>query len=387
MVSFNDLRAYQDSFPRYGIAGNDLAVWVGYRQVYRHMSGWQNVDEKIPLSEKSLFQMFSMTKPVTVTAAMQLYERCLFRLDDPLSDYLPEFADMRVRERAEDGRERIVPAKNPILIRHLFEMTAGFDYDKDSPETSRWIDEKDTDHTLADFSRLTASRPLRFEPGTRWLYSVAHDILARLVEVISGMSIGEYVRKNIFDPIGMDSAVYHLTPEKEKDLCQISSPDEKTGRPVRTDLGRTLYCGRKFEGGGAGLIMTVDDYAKFTAMLTHKGKAENGSRILAETTVDLIRTNRLSGIRLSDFQCVRTRVGYGYGLGMRTHIDRAASGSLTPLGEFGWGGMLGTYMAAIPEKRISIVYGMQVQSCPQRTLVRSMICSMACAALEYEGIL
>jgi CubicO group peptidase (beta-lactamase class C family) len=216
---------------------------------------------------------------------------------------------------------------------------------------------------------------------------VGHDILARLVEVISGMTIGEYMRKNIFDPIGMDTAAHHPAPEKEKDFCQISRPDE-TGRPVPTELHNTLYRGPKFEGGGAGLIMTVNDYARFTKMLTHKGKAENGARILAESTVDLIRLNRLGGTPLADYQSsARSRAGYGYGLGVRTHIDRAASGSLTPIGEFGWGGVLGTYMAAIPEADVSIVYAMQVLPAPERSLLRPMVTSMAMAALAYEGLL
>ena len=389
MVSFEDLRAFQDSFPRYGVAGNDLTIYVGWKEVYRHMSGWQNVDEQIPISGKTLYRMYSMTKPVTVTAAMQLYEHCLFRLYDPLADYLPEFAEMQVFEKAPDGTLRTRPAKNPILIRHLFEMTAGFDYEKDSPEMRQWRAENSEAHTLANFTKHIAARPLQFEPGTGWLYSVAHDVLARLVEVISGMTVGEYMRKNIFDPIGMPSATYHPTPEQRKDICQTCRLDEN-GRFVPNDSRLTLYVeDPKFEGGGAGLIMTVDDYAKFTAMLTHKGKAENGERILAESTVDLIRANRLSGSVLDDFRRLapKSRPGYGYGLGVRTHIDRAASGSLTPVGEFGWGGVLGTYMAAIPETNVSIVYAMQVEPDGKRPLLRPMVTSMAYAALEYEGLL
>ena len=387
MTTFKDITAYQDDLRKYGIGGSDLAVFVDFKPVYRYMTGWQNMEEGRPVSKDTLYKMFSMTKPVTVTAAMQLFERGRFQLSDELSGYLPEFADMTVFEKNPNGSVRIVPAREPVRISHLFEMTAGFDYDKDSPEMTQWINEGDSNHTLADFSRVIAGRPLQFEPGTHWLYSVAHDVLARLVEVLSGMSIGAYMRKYIFDPIGMPSAVYHMTAEQEKNLCGLYKlePDNDL---VRVGEYRTMYTGPKFEGGGAGLIMTVDDYAKFTAMLANRGTAENGERILAGTTVDLIRENRLTGNALADFQnSSLNRMGYGYGLGVRTLIDRVAGGSHYPLGEFGWSGVLGTYMAADPLNKVAIVFAMQAAPDPERPSVQKAVRNLVYAALEYEGLL
>ena len=387
IISFDDLKAYQDSLQKYGIGGNDLAVYVNFKPVYRYMTGWQNMEERCQITKDTMYKMFSMTKPVTVTAAMQLYECGFFQLDDELSKYLPEFTNMQVYEKSAVGTTRIVPAKEPIRIRHLFEMTAGFDYSKDSEEMKQWISEANTNHTLADFTRVIAKIPLQFEPGTHWLYSVAHDVLARLVEVLTGMTIGEYMKKYIFDPIGMTSATFHMTAEQERNLC-VHYKLGSNGNLERETNYVSMYCGPRMEGGGAGLVMTVDDYAKFTAMLTNRGVAENGERILAGATVDLIRTNRLTAGLLEDYVNVfPSCAGYGYGLGVRTLIDRAQSGALSPIGEFGWSGVLGTYMAADPTNKVAIVHAMQATKDENRPRIRKAIQNLVYAALEYEGIL
>ena len=386
IISFDDLKAYQDSLQKYGIGGNDLAVYVNFKPVYRYMTGWQNMEERRQITKDTMYKMFSMTKPVTVTAAMQLYECGFFQLDDELSKYLPEFTNMQVYEKSAVGTVRIVPAKEPIRIRHLFEMTAGFDYSRDSEEMKQWISEANTNHTLADFTRVIAKNPLQFEPGTHWLYSVAHDVLARLVEVLTGMTIGEYMKKYIFDPVGMTSATFHMNAEQERNLC-VHYKLGTNGNLERENYV-SMYSGPRMEGGGAGLVMTVDDYAKFTAMLANRGVAENGERILAGATVDLIRTNRLTGSLLEDYVNVFPAcAGYGYGLGVRTLIDRAQSGALSPLGEFGWSGVLGTYMAADPTNKVAIVHAMQANKDENRPRIRKAIQNLAYAALEYEGIL
>ncbi len=386
IISFDDLKAYQDSLQKYGIGGNDLAVYVNFKPVYRYMTGWQNMEERRQITKDTMYKMFSMTKPVTVTAAMQLYECGFFQLDDELSKYLPEFTNMQVYEKSAVGTTRIVPAKEPIRIRHLFEMTAGFDYSRDSEEMKQWISEANTNHTLADFTRVIAKIPLQFEPGTHWLYSVAHDVLARLVEVLTGMTIGEYMKKYIFDPIGMTSATFHMNAEQERNLC-VHYKLGTNGNLERENYV-SMYSGPRMEGGGAGLVMTVDDYAKFTAMLANRGVAENGERILAGATVDLIRTNRLTGSLLEDYVNVFPAcAGYGYGLGVRTLIDRAQSGALSPIGEFGWSGVLGTYMAADPTNKVAIVHAMQANKDENRPRIRKAIQNLVYAALEYEGIL
>ena len=387
IISFDDLKAYQDSLQKYGVAGNDLAVYVNFKPVYRYMTGWQNMEERRQITKDTVYKMYSMTKPVAVTAAMQLYECGLFQLDDELSRYLPEFTNMQVYEKSAVGTTRIVPAKEPIRIRHLFEMTAGFDYSKDSEEIKQWISQANSNHTLADFTKLLARLPLQFEPGTHWLYGTSHDVLARFVEVLTGMTIGEYMKKYIFDPIGMTSATFHMTAEQERNLC-VHYKLGSNGNLERETNYVSMYCGPRMEGGGAGLVMTVDDYAKFTAMLTNRGVAENGERILAGATVDLIRTNRLTAGLLEDYVNVfPSCAGYGYGLGVRTLIDRAQNGALSPLGEFGWSGALGTYMSADSTNKVAFVHAMQATKDENRPRIRKAIQNLVYAALEYEGIL
>ncbi len=387
MLSFKDLSAYQDTLQQYGIAGNDLAVFVDFKPVYRYMTGWQNVEAQQKITEHTMYKMYSMTKPVTVTAAMQLYERGLFMLDDKLSKYLPEFAEMKVYEKDAAGNVRIVDAAEPIRIRNLFEMTAGFDYVSDPEGRQQWVLKANAGGNLADFSKFIASRPLRFEPGTHWLYSVAHDVLAHLVEVLSGMTIGSYVKQNIFDPIGMADSTYHMTGKQEANLCLHYQLGPDGGLEL-VDHYNTLYCGPNFEGGGAGLVMTVNDYAKFTAMLANRGVAENGARILSGAAIDLIRTNRLKGVLLEDFvKAAQTRAGYGYGLGMRTMLDPAVNSGLSPVGEFGWGGVLGTYMAADPLNKVAIVHAMQTTKDGNRPRIQKTVRNLIYAALEYEKVL
>ena len=387
IISFDDLKAYQDSLQKYGVAGNDLAVYVNFKPVYRYMTGWQNMEERRQITKDTVYKMYSMTKPVAVTAAMQLYECGLFQLDDELSRYLPEFTNMQVYEKSAVGTTRIVPAKEPIRIRHLFEMTAGFDYSKDSEEMKQWISQANSNHTLADFTKLLARLPLQFEPGTHWLYGTSHDVLARFVEVLTGMTIGEYMKKYIFDPIGMTSATFHMTAEQERNLC-VHYKLGANGNLERETNYVSMYCGPRMEGGGAGLVMTVDDYAKFTAMLTNRGVAENGERILAGATVDLIRTNRLTAGLLEDYVNVfPSCAGYGYGLGVRTLIDRAQNGALSPLGEFGWSGALGTYMSADPTNKVAFVHAMQATKDENRPRIRKAIQNLVYAALEYENVL
>ena len=387
IISFDDLKAYQDSLQKYGIGGNDLAVYVNFKPVYRYMTGWQNMEERRQITKDTVYKMYSMTKPVAVTAAMQLYECGLFQLEDELSRYLPEFTNMQVYEKSPAGTTRIVPAKEPIRIRHLFEMTAGFDYSKDSEEMKQWISQANSNHTLADFTKLLARLPLQFEPGTHWLYGTSHDVLARFVEVLTGMTIGEYMKKYIFDPIGMTSATFHMTAEQERNLC-VHYKLGANGNLERETNYVSMYCGPRMEGGGAGLVMTVDDYAKFTAMLTNRGVVENGERILAGATVDLIRTNRLTAGLLEDYVNVfPSCAGYGYGLGVRTLIDRAQNGALSPLGEFGWSGALGTYMAADPTNKVAFVHAMQATKDENRPRIRKAIQNLVYAALEYENVL
>ena len=214
---------------------------------------------------------------------------------------------------------------------------------------------------------------------------MAHDVLARIVEVISGMKYGEYLRKNIFDPLGMEKACHHPSEEEMKNCAKTYKLGEN-GELVPGNKEHFFRTGSAFEGGGTGLTCSVDEYAKFTKALTHLGLGETGNRILSSRTVNLIRTNRLTGSLLDEFQrSTAARSEYGYGLGVRTMLDRTKKGALSPFGEFGWDGALSTHMSADPENKVSLVFGVQTNGSDKTPPFKMIFRNMIYAALEYEG--
>ena len=394
-MTFKEIRAFQDSLIGIGIGGNDLAIYVDHKPVYRYMTGFQNMDQNIPTNRDTMYKMFSMTKPITCIAALQLFEKGRFLLNDPVTDYLPEFENMKVRV-GKDPNGICTPemealevrdAVNPIEIQHLFTMTAGLDYNLEAKPLQELAARTDGQYSTAEFIRAVAESPLMYEPGTHWAYSLAHDVIGRLIEVWSGMSFGEYLKKNIFDPLGMKTASFHPAKEfRERYMIRCGfGEDGKTFVPGEQQ--NPYQASPKMESGGAGLSMTVDDYARFACMLANRGVAENGERIIAGRTIDLMKENYLDPEQYRDiFVSSTLRQGYGYGLGVRTLYSRAASGAVGPVGEFGWGGAWGTYMLADTDNRLAIVYGEQGVD-TKGDYIQRRIRNLAYAALEWEGII
>ena len=384
-MNFDKLAAFQDRLIERGIGGSDCAIYVGFDPVYRHFSGWQNREAYIHTSQSTLYRMFSMTKPVTCAAAMQLFEQGEFLLNDPLSDYLPEFRDMQVRERLADGSEILRPAKNPIRVQNLFEMTAGLDYNMEEPALKALYEETGFRFNTRQFAQALARGSLLFEPGTHWRYSLAHDVLGALIEVISGMTFDQYLKKNVFEPLGMKTACFRESEIDKSRLCRRYGFDENRNLTPGPQENR-LQPSENFFSGGAGLTMTVDDYARFACAMTNRGVSKEGVRLLSGRTVDLMRTNRLCPAALADYQMPDTRPGYGYGLGVRTLIDPAASGSPGARGEFGWGGAWGTYVVMDPENHVTLVYAEQGVD-TQAGYIQRRLRNMAYTALEWNGLI
>ena len=374
---FEQTKALCQHFLDLGIPGFDLIVYKDGECVLRHMGGYADPDNKIPMSGKERYHIYSCSKLVTCVAAMQLWEKGLFSLDDNLSDYLPAFAEMTVK--TEDG---IKKAENPILIRHLFEMTAGLSYNCRSPQIVSAMSETDGRCPTRETMKYLAKEPLLFEPGDRWEYSLCHDVLAALVEVISGEKFEVYVKKNIFDVAGMDRSTFML-PESEIDTITeryCFNNETKTAQNCGKHIGG-FKLGSEYASGGAGCISCLDDYILFAEMLTHKGVAPNGNRILSERSIDLMRADCLDEKTRPDFNWDAFR-GYGYGFGVRTFVSPAKGGSLTSLGDFGWGGAAGAYVHADPERELSIVY-IQHMLNSQEPIVHTRLRNLIYAALEY----
>ena len=247
-------------------------------------------------------------------------------------------------------------ATNPIRIWNLMSMTAGLGYDTAS-ESIREVQEKTGgEGSTREFVRAIAKNPLLYNPNTHYLYSLAHDVLAGVVEVVSGMRFGEYMRKNIFDPLGMKEIWYQVPAEEKGRLAAQYALDFMTGEMTEKE-GNTYRLSKNYESGGAGVCTSVDEYSKLLDALACNGVGATGARILSEASVREMGTNRLSPEQILEFQ-QGMRLGYGYGLGVRVLIDGRYSKS--PVGEFGWDGAAGAYALIDPVNHISVYYGQQV---------------------------
>lgn len=206
-MNFKELEILIDSMPDKNIPAADCAVYYKRIPVFRHITGYSDTEKKIPLSEENLFYMYSASKVTTCVAALQLYEKGLYGLDDPVSEYLPEFKNMWVRT---EGTAEPVPAKNPVTIRQLFTMSAGLTYDLNTSFIENAVANTNGRAPLREIVKAIAMNPLVFEPGTHYRYSLCHDILGGLIEVLSGDKFGSYIKKNIFDPVGMNETGFKI---------------------------------------------------------------------------------------------------------------------------------------------------------------------------------
>lgn len=353
---FEQTKKICDYLLELGIPGFDLSVFKDGECVLRYMNGYSDLENKIKMQGNEKYYIYSCSKPITCTAALQLYEKGLFSLEDKLSDYMPEFSEMTVQ--TENG---IKKAEKPILIKHLFEMSAGFSYDLFSDSIKKCQQETNGRCPTRELMKYLAQEPLLFEPGERWEYSLCHDVLAALIEVISGVPFNDYVTENIFKPLGMNNSTY-LLPESEKPsitpLYRFNAEENKA-----VDVGKNLVyrLGSEYASGGAGCISTVDDYIKFLEGLrTYK--------LLKPETVRLMTTDRFNGRKAA------WNDNYGYGLGVRCPNGHEG------YTDFGWGGAASAYLAVDIEKGLSIYLGMHLLSSPAQE-IRGRVYEFICADL------
>lgn len=367
---FENLKHFMDrSISQLGVSGIDCIVFQDHHQIFRHQAGYKDIERKTPITPGTMYNIYSATKMITCTAAMQLVERGELGLMDPLPVYLPEFENMKVK----NGTFSIMPAKRKIRIIDLFTMTAGLSYELDTPEMRSLISDTGGDFDTRDFVRALAGEPLLFEPGEGWNYSYCHDVLGAVIEVISGMSFGEYLKANIFDPLGMEDAGFFLPEEKLRRLAPQYEYDSEKRSVAKIKSDCLGAAGLRHESGGGGLVMTAEDYILFADALACGGVGRSGARIISESAVSLMSKNQLKGKCLSDFRKMVPSDGIGYGLGVAMFTDPAAALTLAPEDAFYWGGIGGVQNLIDPMNRMSYFVAQHTINSPKELLNPNML--------------
>lgn len=371
MGQFDRLTPLLKSFVEKGPAGCACAVMHKGEIVYEGYFGYADLETKREISQDTIYRIFSMSKVITCTAALILYERGLYLLNDPLEEYLPEFKNPKVYKVTSNGSLYISPASRPLIIKDLFTMSSGLPYEGNDTETGRQIARKINElkskseggkFDIRALSKAIAEIPLAFDPGTHWMYGMSHDILGALIEVLSGKKFSQFLKDEIFDPLGMKDTSFRISEDKRNRLCTMYDRSKDGVLTKNTNAGERV--GARFEPddilecGGSGLLSTLGDYSRFAHMLARGGELD-GVRILSRKTIELMATNHLNPQQLADFNWPYL-AGYGYGLGVRTMIDPAAGGCNGSIGEFGWSGLAGTWVMIDPKEQLSAVYMQQM---------------------------
>jgi CubicO group peptidase (beta-lactamase class C family) len=353
------------------VAGAGALIFRHGIRAYQKSFGMQDAGKQIPMKDDSIYRIYSMTKTFTIAAAMTLYERGLFKLHDPIGEFLPAFKEMQVARHDPRGVVELIPAKGPITFEHLFTMTSGIPYPGPESYSSRLFAEaqaasrseaaKENPWTTAQTVDAAARIPLCFHPGEYWMYGFSHDVLGRLIEVISGKSLGRYLRETLFDPLGLPDTAFFVPAEKRSRLTRAYAWSESGLREIadfelNSDPG-SITSPPAFESGGGGLASTLEDVGRYGRMLLGGGKLE-GTRILSRKTIDLIRQNHVPPGHIQRFG-FPSMAGYGYGLGVRTMLDTGEAGLGGSAGEWAWDGMLGTWYCVDPTEDLVAVFLVQ----------------------------
>jgi CubicO group peptidase (beta-lactamase class C family) len=349
------------------IAGMVTLVARHGKIVYANVVGKQDVTNNTALARDTLFRIYSMTKPITAVAAMTLYEEGRFQLTDPVSTFLPEFKDQKVFE---DGQE--VASKTPMTMQHLLSHTGGLAYgfDKENPvERQYWDRELLLSPDLTEFAQRLSRIPLRFQPGSRWYYSLSSDVAGAVVERISGMPFDQFLKTHLFTPLGMHDTFFDVPVDQLHRFGPNYHWNAETKALEALPVPKyPIYQNTTFFSGGGGLVSTAGDYMRFCEML-RAGGALDGARILSPKTIRLMTTNMLPAVlhdpanRTLPSEGDYSR-GYGFGLGVGVLVDVAASAVAGSVGAYTWGGAAGTNFWVDPVEDVVVVSMIQLMDSP-----------------------
>lgn len=350
------------------IAGCQALVARRGQVAYSRSFGCADLERGVPVRDDTVWRIYSMTKPITSVALMTLYEQARFQLSDPVHRYIPEWKDLRVCE-VEGESTRLVEPARPPSVRDVLTHTSGLSYggDPSHPVDQTYADAalRESDVSLEELARRLGQLPLKFHPGTRWHYSFATDVCARLVEVIADRPFGDYLRETIFDPLGMADTGFTV-PEHARDRFATNYRRDEDGtlQVVPDSPYRPYLTPAALQSGGGGLVSTTPDYLRFCEMVRRGGELD-GHRVLGPRTVRYMTRNHLPGgaalgdIALGTFGETGF-AGVGFGLGFAIALDPAATQVIGSAGEFYWGGAASTGFWIDPVEDLVVIFMTQL---------------------------
>lgn len=369
------------------VAGVSLLVLHHGEKILSAESGYADIEHEVPIRQDTIFRLYSMSKPITAAAVMILMERGMLDLYDPVENYLPGFKNQTVAEPfgTDSLTPSIVPVKRKMTIRDLLSMTSGLLYPFPNAagkaaerEFAELISRMDGPNPIGtvEFANRLGNQPLLFHPGEHFQYGTSADILGAIAEVVSGMRFGEFLKKEIFDPLDMQDTGFYLPASKQSRLSKTYErhPDGTLSEFPTNHLGisYTMKTDPAFESGGAGLASTLPDYAKFADMLLHAG-IRSGTRILQPATVRYMTCAALLPWQQEDmWRTWDGLTGYSYGNLMRVMKDPGMNGMQTTPGEYGWDGWLGPYFSNHPGEQLTFLLGMQKRDAGTWSLTRRL---------------
>lgn len=392
---FSRIRSWQQRYvDERKYPGSALLVKRGGEEIFFHAAGLRNIEEELPFSRDTLVRLYSMTKPVTSLAMMILLERGLFHLDAPVSDFLPEFSNMQALVPGASAISETEPCPVPTL-HQLLTHTSGLSYAFNPglvPEAmeAAELQFKPDQGGLAPMVSRLAELPLAFQPGTRWEYSVATDVLGRVVEVVSGMPLGKFFAEEIFEPLGMRETGFQVPAGAGNRFASLYTPlagdamalnSAETGaEPLRlTDSWQTSpFQQADMHSGGGGLVGRLDDYMAFAEMLRHRGRCGDGF-IISPQTADFMMQNHLPGeIAAMGPQSFAEQPmeGMGFGLGGAVVLNPARARCPGSVGDFSWGGIASTFFWIDRKLDLSVVFLTQLapsSSYPSRPELKALV--------------
>lgn len=368
------------------LPGWQLLVARSGRIALQENYGLRDVAAQAPVTDDTVFRIYSMTKPVTSVALMTLYEQGRFQLDDPIGRHIPELAELEVFETGGEHDFRTLPTERPVTVRDLLTHTAGFTYGfmhahpVDALYRARGIGGVASTGTLADMVRQLGELPLLFQPGARWSYSVATDICGHLIERLADKPLDAYFREAILDPLGMDDTDFFVRPENHERFAACYEREGDGFRLVDDPTTSSFLERPDFLAGGGGLVSTAADYLRFCQMVLGGGEL-GGERILGRKTLSLMRMNHLpTGDDLASMgQAVFSETRYdgiGFGLGWSVLLDPARAQVSGSIGELAWGGLASTCFWIDPDEDLAVIFLTQLipsSSYPVRRELRALV--------------